>query len=252
MRRRCASVSSFNPTRSDKRGLSMNSKLKKLLDVREGMAGEIVEGELITRSVLAWKHYVATGLRNLLLAPYSSEEGENPGGWDFLLQPKLDLGDSILVPDLAGWKEERLPAGGEADLIGVVPDWACDIVSADTVRLDMDRKLPIYARYGLPYLWLFTLQDHAETFGLLRAYELNRESGHWIWLGHFWGDEGAKVKPFSEIEFRPEKIARNLAVMGTKRLSISSAAIIRRLGAALETGFSRQDQDDEPEDDPTA
>ena len=32
-----------------------------------------------------------------------------PGGWWIIFEPKLHLGEDILVPDLAGWRRERMP-----------------------------------------------------------------------------------------------------------------------------------------------
>ena len=32
-----------------------------------------------------------------------------PGGWHILYEPELHLGEDILVPDLAGYRKERLP-----------------------------------------------------------------------------------------------------------------------------------------------
>ena len=32
-----------------------------------------------------------------------------PGGWYILDEPELHLGEEILVPDLAGWRRERMP-----------------------------------------------------------------------------------------------------------------------------------------------
>src|SRR5436190_22554202 len=57
-----------------------------------------------------------------------------------LRKPGLELGEDYLVPDLAGWRRERLPF--IEDDIHVVPDWICQIRShrADT--------LAAYARHG--------------------------------------------------------------------------------------------------------
>jgi hypothetical protein len=95
----------------------MSSKSKGLHDVPEGMTGEIIEGELVESLEPSWKHHVAAALKDDILAPYSSEKEDDLGGWTFLLQPKIELGESILVPDLAGWKKERLPTVTETSPI---------------------------------------------------------------------------------------------------------------------------------------
>ena len=35
---------------------------------------------------------------------------DGPGGWVILDEPELHFGNDVLVPDLAGWRRERLPA----------------------------------------------------------------------------------------------------------------------------------------------
>lgn len=35
--------------------------------------------------------------------------GGDPGGWMSVLEPELHLDGSVLVPDVAGWGNERLP-----------------------------------------------------------------------------------------------------------------------------------------------
>ena len=36
------------------------------------------------------------------------ERSRRPGGWMFIVEPELHLGRDVLVPDLAGWRRERL------------------------------------------------------------------------------------------------------------------------------------------------
>jgi len=57
----------------------------------------------------------------------------------------------VAVPDLAGWRRERklkFPTGHKIEL---VPDWICEILSPSTRSIDREIKLPLYARYGVPY-----------------------------------------------------------------------------------------------------
>ncbi|MEZ5579520.1 MAG: Uma2 family endonuclease [Candidatus Competibacteraceae bacterium] len=60
----------------------------------------------------------------------------------------------MLVPDLAGWRRERMPRLPHDHRIEVVPDWVCEILSPSTAKTDRVIKMPVYARHGVPYLWL--------------------------------------------------------------------------------------------------
>ena len=39
--------------------------------------------------------------------------------------------------------------------VGKVPDWALEVASESTRRVDVVRKPPIYERIGVPELWRF-------------------------------------------------------------------------------------------------
>lgn len=77
-----------------------------------------------------------------------------PGGWWVLDQPELHLGEHVLVPDLAGWRRERLPAIPDEAYFTLAPDWVCEVLSPSTEETDRTEKLDIYAEYGVPFLWL--------------------------------------------------------------------------------------------------
>ena len=51
-----------------------------------------------------------------------------------------------LVPDVTGWRRERMPRLPTTDYVTLVPDWVCEVLSAETRRLDLVAKRPVYAR----------------------------------------------------------------------------------------------------------
>jgi hypothetical protein len=53
-----------------------------------------------------------------------------------LNQPELHLHGDVLVPDLAAWRRERLPELPEAAAFELAPDWACEVLSLEVLRLD--------------------------------------------------------------------------------------------------------------------
>ena len=66
-----------------------------------------------------------------------------------LVEPELHFGNDVLVPDLAGWRRERLPTLPADAYMTLAPDWICEVLSPSTETLDRDKKLHIYAREGV-------------------------------------------------------------------------------------------------------
>jgi hypothetical protein len=61
--------------------------------------------------------------------PFDRGRGGGPGGWILLDEPELHLGGDILVPDLAGWRRERMPEVPDAAYTTLAPDWVCEVLS---------------------------------------------------------------------------------------------------------------------------
>ena len=77
-----------------------------------------------------------------------------------------------MVPDIAGWRRERLVAVPETAYIEIAPDWICEVLSASTDRRDRTVKSRIYAEAGIPHFWII---DPRQQF--LEAFELARGAG---------------------------------------------------------------------------
>ena len=165
-----------------------------LYNIPTNMLGEIIDGELIATPRPSRKHvYAASILGAEVLPPYQLGRGGGPGGWIILDEPELSLGEHILVPDLAGWRKERLQALPEENWIAVAPDWVCEILSPGTIRLDKTRKMPIYAAHGVEYLWLIDPSVKS-----LDVFKLG--SGNWILMGTYAEDDKVRAEPFQEVE----------------------------------------------------
>src|SRR5688572_33185759 len=91
---------------------------------------EVVDGELYLNPRPAGPHTAAaTALGEELGPPFKRGRG-GPGGWIILFEPELHLGANILVPDLAGWRRERLPViTNRLPYFELAPDWACEVLS---------------------------------------------------------------------------------------------------------------------------
>lgn len=100
------------------------------LDAPDHMVAEILGGELSLMPRPRPRHAdVAGRLRRRLGAFDDPDEGE-PGGWLILVEPELQLGpvDRPVVPDLCGWRRERLPSDFlDPAAITLSPDWLCEL-----------------------------------------------------------------------------------------------------------------------------
>lgn len=166
-----------------------------LYGIPDTMVGEIIGGELIASPRPAPGHQHATTVLSYLIGSLYGRFGRagGPGGWVFLYEVEIKLGENILVPDLAGWKVERFPAEVEHNWIPVAPDWICEFLSPSTLRTDKIKKMPVYAQFGITYAWLINPRDKT-----LDTYRL--ESGRWSLLASFVENDQVSAEPFPEIE----------------------------------------------------
>jgi Uma2 family endonuclease len=124
-----------------------------VLNAPENKVAEILDGKLFLGPRPAPRHSVAElALGGVLFAPFHRGRG-GPGGWWLLDEPELHPGEHVVVPDVAGWRRERMPAIPDETYFSLAPDWACEVLSPFTERIDRGRKLRIYAEAGVPHLW---------------------------------------------------------------------------------------------------
>jgi Uma2 family endonuclease len=164
-----------------------------VLAAPDSMIAEIIGGVLYTQARPASLHAVASSALGYdLTGPFQRGRG-GPGGWVILFEPELHLHGDILVPDLAGWRRQRMPQVPEAAAFELAPDWVAEVLSRGTAARDRAEKMPIYAREKVGHVWLI---DPLEK--LLEAYRL--ENGLWIQLGAWHGDARVRAEPFDAIE----------------------------------------------------
>lgn len=164
-----------------------------VLDAEPGLIAEVIDGVLYTQPRPSGRHSEAASVLGMDLGnPFHRGRG-GPGGWILLDEPELHLGDDILVPDLAGWRRERMPAVPDAPFFELAPDWVCEVLSDSTARIDRQRKRPIYAREGLGHLWLV---DPA-----VRVVEVFRLDGtSYRSVATHGEDEIVRLEPFDAVE----------------------------------------------------
>src|SRR5262245_31554109 len=122
-----------------------------VLDAPEHVIAEIIGGELrLSPRPGGAATAVASSLGEELGPPFKRGRG-GPGGWLIIDEPEIHLADEIFVPDLAGWRRERLPRAPSGAFYSVVPDWVCEVLSKSTEKMDRLEKMPLYASLGIQY-----------------------------------------------------------------------------------------------------
>src|SRR4051812_24262020 len=94
--------------------------------VPDGLNGELIDGELILSPRPASPHaWAASAMLSDLFGPFSrsSNGGGGPGGWWILHEPELHLSQDALIPDVAGWRRERMPTMPKIAAFELPPDW---------------------------------------------------------------------------------------------------------------------------------
>ncbi|TMQ10248.1 MAG: Uma2 family endonuclease [Deltaproteobacteria bacterium] len=115
---------------------------------------------------------------------------------DVIDSPEHMVAD-IVVPDLAGWRRERLSLSPDASFIAVPPDWTCEVLSRSTEKYDREEKMPLYAASGVAYAWLVHPRRRTiETFQLREG-----QQGQLVATATHRDVERARIEPFDAIEF---------------------------------------------------
>jgi Uma2 family endonuclease len=164
-----------------------------VIDAPENMIAEIIDGELhLSPRPAGPATSVATVLTGELEPRFGRGKG-GPGGWIILLEPELHLADDVLVPDLAGWRRDRMSVVPDDVQFKIVPDWVCEVLSPSTEKRDRIQKMQIYARAGVKHLWLVHPRRRS-----LEAFRLHE--GKWLLIATLVDDERGHIEPFDAIE----------------------------------------------------
>jgi Uma2 family endonuclease len=164
-----------------------------LIRVPEHFVAEMFDGELYASPRPAMPHARAATVLGVELGGPFDRQRNGPGGWLILDEPELHFGNDVLVPDLAGWRRERLPSTPDLPYLTLAPDWVCEVVSPSTEYIDRRKKLRIYAREGVTHAWLVDpLRQSLEILAL--------EAGRLEPMEEHYGDATVRARPFDAIE----------------------------------------------------
>lgn len=168
-----------------------------VLDAPPHVVAQIIDGALHMHARPASPHALAGGRLYAVLASRFGSRSGGSKGWRILYEPELHMGESdvdIIVPDIAGWRRDKIPQYPIAPYFTIAPDWVCEILSPSTRNIDLGSKRDIYARERVSHLWI--VDPEAKT---LEAYSLT--DGEWEPIASFTGDNSVSVQPFEAIDF---------------------------------------------------
>ncbi len=164
-----------------------------LLKVPENLIAELIDGELYTWPRPAGPHARFSSVLAMEIGPPYDLGRHGPGGWWIFFEPELHLSEDVLVPDLAGWRRERMPEIPHDHRFVVEPDWVCEVISPSTEHVDRGKKTRIYAEHDVPWLWL--VDPERRTLGVFRL-----AGDVYSMLRVFTGDDVVRADPFPAVE----------------------------------------------------
>ena len=94
--------------------------------------------------------------------------------------------DKVLLVDNNGDVKVGLPTVEGAKVV-------CEVLSPRTEKADRAKKMPIYARFGISYLWLINPAEE-----ILEVFRL--DSGRWVLFYVYSGNDKVRAEPFQETE----------------------------------------------------
>jgi Uma2 family endonuclease len=128
----------------------------------DGSRAELIDGTLYVTPGAGFDHQgTSDAILVDLYQQFFSGRGAQ-GGWWIISNPVLELSSNrVLIPDLGGWRVERLPGGLTGKRSTVTPDWVAEVRSPSTATHDALRKGPLYRQAGVEWFWIV---DPAEGF----------------------------------------------------------------------------------------
>ncbi len=156
------------------------------------MVAEVIAGALHLHPRPRARHALSASILGARLVEGAHGAREDGGGWTILDEPELHLGADILVPDIAGWRRETLPALEDVAHFTTRPDWVCEVLSPSTKEYDLTEKRAIYGREGVGHLWL--VDPEARTLEVFR-----RTAEGWLLTAAHHGEESVALEPFDTV-----------------------------------------------------
>lgn len=145
---------------------SFDALYERIQNLPQGVTGEILGPNVIRTINRPGKRHRRSALH--CVDSLRSLNGNVGGtGWWIEVEAEVRLpGDRLVVPDLIGYRIERVPELPDENPLTILPDWVCEVLSPSTEKDDMTIKRPLYAQCGISWIWMV---DPAKRF--IEVYE---------------------------------------------------------------------------------
>jgi Uma2 family endonuclease len=155
---------------------------------------EVIRGAIVEKASPSYEHGRTQGsLVEILNPPFYRGRG-GPGGWWIATEVELELEThEVYLPDVAGWRRDRVPEEPRGRPIRIRPDWVAEVLSKATAKHDVSEKLFSYHRAGVPHYWVLD-----PIHELLTVYAWN--AAGYVALMMAGRGERVRAAPFTEIE----------------------------------------------------
>lgn len=156
---------------------------------------EVVNGELVKRASPSFAHGATQGA---IIGTLNGFRGRSRpsrlGGWWLGASVEVEMGThDVFVPDLAGWRIDRVPEPPRGKPVRLTPDWVCEVLSPSTMRRDLGHKLRTYHCGRVSHYWV------AEPIGEVLSVYRWHDTGYVLVLSASPGDV-VKAEPFDAID----------------------------------------------------
>ena len=173
---------------------STRATYQDVLDAPPHMVAEIVDGTLYTQPRPGPVYCLASTVLRVCIGSHFHRGRSGPGDWWNFGEPEIHLGEDVLVPNIAGWRRERMLEFPTTDYFTLAPDWVCEVLSPSTRALDLGGKKVAYARERVAYLWLVDPDARS-----LEAFTLH--GTEWVLMNKLFDDAPVSLPPFEAISF---------------------------------------------------
>ena len=172
---------------------SRRATYQDVLDAPPHKVAEIVDGQLYLSPRPAPIYAVAKSGLSGLIGYHFLQMDRDSRPWWIIHEPEIHLCADIVVPDITGWRRERLPLIPNVAYMTLPPDWVCEVLSPITRKLDLGAKLPVYAREGVKHIWLVDPDARS-----LEVFELR--GTEWFLIDTLFDDAPVSLPPFEEVD----------------------------------------------------
>ena len=156
---------------------------------------EVVDGELVQKASPSFAHGAAQGRISFALGGFWGHGGAagRPGGWWLGTEVEIELAPhDVYLPDVAGWRIDRVPEQPRERPVRIAPDWVCEILSPSTTSRDLGHKQRTYHRAQVGHYWV--AEPTSQTMTVYRWHE----AGYVLALAAGAG-EIVRAEPFDSI-----------------------------------------------------